>query len=58
VGDLAVFYSGSVDELVTGCIDLALIYKCDPYIFLDRPSEEIELLYKITNDRLRESSSE
>jgi hypothetical protein len=43
---------------VTACIDLALVYKCDPYIFLDRAADEVDALYRATSDRLREQAED
>jgi hypothetical protein len=55
VGDLPFFYTGTVDEAVECAIDLALIYHCDPFLFLQRPSHEVFTLYKMTQQRLREA---
>jgi hypothetical protein len=55
---IAFFHSGAVDDLVTASIDLAITYKCDPYIFLDRPAEEINLLYRLTNERLMQQGGD
>ena len=51
MGDLPFFYTSAVDELVTASIDLALIYRCSPYIFLERPEREVLELYRLTNAR-------
>lgn len=36
------------DELVRACIELALIYNCDPYVFLNKHEDEVLRLYKIS----------
>lgn len=30
------------------CIELALIYNCDPYVFLNKHEDEVLRLYKIS----------
>jgi hypothetical protein len=58
LGDLPFFYSGALDDLVNASIDLALIFKCDPFIFLNRPSHEVFELYRLTNMRLKQTAQE
>jgi hypothetical protein len=55
MGDQPFFYSGAVDEATQCAIDLALTFRCDPFIFLQRPSEQVFALYKMTQQRLRET---
>jgi hypothetical protein len=52
VGDHPFFYTEQVGVLIDAALDLALIYKCDPYRFLDLPSHELAELYRLTNSRL------
>ena len=53
MGDVTVFYSGEVEAEIDICLDLALIYKCDPFVFFNQPSHAIELLQRKTIVRLR-----
>lgn len=53
MGNVAFFYTGGIDDLVTACLDLALVYQCNPYVFLDRSAEEVMELYRLTNERLK-----
>lgn len=46
------FRSGAGDNLVDAGLELALIYHCDPYIFLNRPAQEVADIYRRTNDIL------
>lgn len=58
MGHLPFFYTGTVDEAVDCAIDLALTFRCDPFIFLGRPSHQIFTLYKMTQKRLKETQRE
>jgi hypothetical protein len=40
--------------LLSAAIDLALIFKCDPYVFLNIPETEIAELYRLTALRMKE----
>lgn len=50
---LAVFYSGEVEADIDDCLDLALIYKCDPFVFLNLPRHAVDMLYDRTLVRLK-----
>lgn len=54
MGDLAFFSSDEVADLVTGSLQLALLFKCDPYVFLERPGSEVNELYRLVSDELHE----
>lgn len=58
MGNLPFFYTGTVDEAVECAIDLALVFHCDPFIFLNRPSHQVFSLYKATQKRLKETQRE
>jgi hypothetical protein len=48
------------DALVEACLELALVYHCDPDVFLRRPMREIVELYRRTDRvmlRLRRTES-
>ncbi len=45
-------------DMLDACIDLALVYKCDPFSFFDRPEHQIAELYRRTMKRLRETGNE
>jgi hypothetical protein len=55
---LAFFYPGSIDEVVDACIDLALVFKCNPFSFLEMPEREVMELYRLTAERLKQMRSE
>jgi len=40
------------------CIDLAMLFKCSPYEFLDKSPYEIERLCKAINRRMKEIEGE
>jgi hypothetical protein len=42
--------SGDIADL---CIDLALVFKCDPFALMDRPASEIEELARRAEKRMR-----
>lgn len=50
---LAFFYSGEVEADIDDCLDLALIYKCDPFVFLSLPRHAVDMLYSRTIVRLK-----
>lgn len=50
---LAVFYSGEIESELDNCLDLAMLYHCDPMKFIDLPEHAIDLLYKRSMVRLR-----
>jgi hypothetical protein len=47
------FFSADAGDIADLCIDLALIFKCDPFLFLDRPASEIEELAVRAEKRMR-----
>lgn len=53
MGGVPFFHSDAVADLTEACIELALLYKCDPFVFLDRPEHEIIELYRLTGERLK-----
>jgi hypothetical protein len=53
LGSDAFFYANAGEGLIDTCLELALIYKCDPYVFLDKTEEEITVLSHYTELRLR-----
>lgn len=38
------------------CIELGLIFKCDPYIFLNKTEDEVLRLYKVTQETIANNS--
>lgn len=50
---LAFFYSGEVEADIDTCLDLALIFHCDPFVFLSLPKHSVETLYSRTLVRLK-----
>ncbi len=50
---LPFFHPDAVADLIGASIELALIYKCDPYRFLDLGEHEVAELYRLTAERLR-----
>jgi hypothetical protein len=53
LGCYSIFYANAGESLIDQCLELALIYKCDPYTFLDKTEEEIAVLTHYTELRLR-----
>lgn len=45
---------GDMIDVVGVCLDLALLFHCDPYSFLERPVTEIAELARRTQKRLRQ----
>ena len=56
--DNAFFHPENAEDLIVTCIDLALVYKCDPFTFLNMPSEQTNMLYKLTSKRLKEQAKD
>jgi hypothetical protein len=52
------FSAGGLEDIVTASIDLALVYKCDPFTFLNLPPDQVNMLYKLTSNRLKEQAKE
>lgn len=52
MGDHQLF-SSDAGDIADLCIDLALIFKCDPFAFLERPASEIEALATRAEKRMR-----
>jgi hypothetical protein len=52
------FSAGGLDDIINACIDLALTYKCDPFIFLNMPPDQVNTLYRMTNRRLKEQGKD
>jgi hypothetical protein len=46
-------FSTDSGDIADSCIDLALVFKCDPFALMDRPAREIEELARRTQKRMR-----
>lgn len=58
MGDLRFFSSYRVGSIVNQAIDLALVFKCSPYEFLGKDTEEIGLLSEAVSIRMNEIRAE
>ncbi len=41
LGVITFFYADSGQDLIDSCIELALVFRCDPYVMFERPEGEI-----------------
>ncbi|SFJ67875.1 hypothetical protein [Methylobacterium brachiatum] len=48
------FSAGAAEELITSCLRLAMIYRCDPACFLSRSPEYLAVVNRHTPDVLEE----
>jgi hypothetical protein len=53
VGGDSFFFGGGLTDFITDCIDLALLYKIDPFVMLGRSPSAIARLYDYTLDALK-----
>ena len=49
MGAVAFFYADSGNSLIDRCLELALVYHCDPFLLLDHTDREINEVYKRTS---------
>lgn len=52
------FFGGELTDFIGDCIDLALLYKVDPFVMLGRSPAAIARLYDYTLDALKNIEEE
>jgi len=58
MGYYAPFSPGVGSGLIDACIDLAMFFKTDPYVFFEKSPDEIGRLCEAVNRRTREIERE
>lgn len=48
------FSAETGNDILDACLDLALVFKCDPFVFLEKPEHVIRELYRRTLEKLHD----